>query len=334
MSVKNSILNSMPNNLNKLEQARYLYLKLGLIFNFSTKFNNTTSSEYSRMYTEKYDTEKITKNQLICKLWSLLYSELLNEIGIENRIIKFGHEYVMFKYNDEMWMADATTGNCSDLSRIKYGDDTWNFGKVLYQNGWDSKGGIKSNPEELAFIDQIDMKFDFYNERKQNHRKLIEDLNKLKNMNLSLTEKMEYVFCKLGRLHDGYYEAKEYVRRLEYEFLTPDEFVNVGGTELKRTNKDGEVDIVQCLTIEENNNFNYYLLAPNQPVTKVNKEDIIRLAILGYSIDDRKIPGVDFPNKFKPGKISSKPIKYRLFKDKIPKNILPYDEEQIGRIAI
>ena len=91
MNIKESILNDMPVNLNKLEQARYIYLKLGTIFSFSTKFNNTTEKEYLSMYTKKYNIEDIDSNQLICKLWSLLYSELLTYIGIENKIVKSGH---------------------------------------------------------------------------------------------------------------------------------------------------------------------------------------------------------------------------------------------------
>jgi len=331
MNIKASILNSMPNNLNKLEQARYIYLKLGLLFNFSTKFNNTTSGEYANMYTKKYDTDKLKNNQLICKLWAKLYSELLMEIGIENSVVNFGHEYVSFRIDGVMWIADATNGNYSDLSKIKYGDDTSCFGISYVQKTRLEEGGTARNtPEDIKQIDEIDKKFDDYYKIKLAHRKLVSDLNNLKDMNFTIKEKMEYLFSKVGRLKDGYYETKEYLKSLEYEMLSLDDFTHITGTELKRTNKNKEVDIVQCITVNENGVYNYYLVAPNQPVTRVEPNDLIRLSILGYSIDDKSIPGIDFPKKFIPGKVSSKPLKYKLFKDSIPKVILPYDEEQIS----
>ena len=335
MDIKSKILNSIPSNLTKIEQARYIYIRLGLIFNFSTKFNNTTSGEYANMYTKQYDTDKIENNQLICKLWAKLYSELLTEIGIENCIVKFGHEYVSFRIDGVMWIADATNGNYSDLSKIKYGDDTSNFGiSYVQKNRLEEGGTARNTPDDIQMIDEIDKKFDDYYKTKLEHRKLVSDLKKLKSMDYSIREKMEYFFSKIGCLKDGYYEAKEYIKNIEHEFITSDEFMSVFGTELKRTNKDKEVDIVQCITVIDNGTYNYYLVAPNQPVTRVEPNDLIRLSILGYSIDDKIIPGIDFPKKFKPGKISSKPLKYKLFKESIPKTILPFDEEQIGKIVI
>ena len=49
MNFLDKIINEMPENLNNLEKARYLYLRIGLIFNFSTKLNNTTENIQSNM---------------------------------------------------------------------------------------------------------------------------------------------------------------------------------------------------------------------------------------------------------------------------------------------
>lgn len=334
MNIKESILNDMPVNLNKLEQARYIYLKLGTIFSFSTKFNNTTEKEYLSMYTKKYNIEDIDSNQLICKLWSLLYSELLTYIGIENKIVKSGHEYVTFRYNNEIWVADATIGNYTDLSKIKYGDTTSNFGKSIKQNGLDTVGYVSNTPDNMELLDSIDKKFDFYYQKKLEHNKLRENLHRLKEMDLSLKAKMDYMFTKIGTLQSGYYETKEYIKDLEYEFLDSNDLKKINGVELKRTNKKKEVDIIQCITINENEELFYYIVAPNQPVSQFSSTDIIKLAILGYSIDNKAIPGINFPKKFTPGKISNKLIKYRLFKDKIPKKLLIYDEVQNSKLSL
>jgi len=69
-------------------------------------------------------------------------------------------------------------------------------------------------------------------------------------------------------------------------------------------------------------------LAPNLPIKKVTEEEIIKLATLGYGIDeDKSIPGISFPKNFVPGKISTN-LKYKLFKNNLPKELLVYDVEQ------
>ena len=49
MNIRELILKDMPNNLNDLEKARYVYLKLGDIVDFSTKYNNTSLDEMGLM---------------------------------------------------------------------------------------------------------------------------------------------------------------------------------------------------------------------------------------------------------------------------------------------
>ena len=50
MKLKDVILNDMPDNIDEIEKARYIYLKLALYVNFSTKYQNTSLDEMSKMY--------------------------------------------------------------------------------------------------------------------------------------------------------------------------------------------------------------------------------------------------------------------------------------------
>ena len=126
---------------------------------------------------------------------------------------------------------------------------------------------------------------------------------------------------------NGFYESKDFVRMLTKLMLTPEEIQRVKGVELKRTNSNKEVDIVQCIYAQGNDKIHYYLLSPNLPIRKSNEYEIIMLSVLGYGLDeDKKIPGIDFPKKFIPGKISTN-IMYKLQKNKVG-NLIIYDQQQ------
>ncbi len=337
MNFLDKIINEMPENLNNLEKARYLYLRIGLIFNFSTKLNNTTENIQSNtMYLQKPNIDEIENNQLICRWWASIYSEALNKVGIENTIINMGHQFVAFFYNGKLWQADATYGGdqrnkYTDLSRIKYGDDTERFGVALIQNLSKPYTAINYNDPDMEQLEQIDKKFEFYQIRKNNFKDINNKLSILPNSTVSIKEKLEYIFKTIGTLENGYYESKDFIKNLEDNYLKEEEIKCIHAAELKRTNNNYEVDIVQCIYIKENGEYTYYLLAPTLPIQKVNKEDIIKLAILGFGLEDNKLPGINYPKKFTLGKRSTSLFKPLLIK-KIPPTILDYDKEQIGKI--
>ncbi len=339
MNIQELVLKDMPDNLNDLEKARYIYIKLGLLLNFSTKFNNTSDEMSIKMYNmSNIDITNLPSNQVICTTWSIIYSKLLDIVGVENKIIKQGHKSVGFKYNDQIWIADATGGNYIDLSRIKYGDETARFGLAYYQDEIVDDAWINYTPESIKLIRSIDKKLNLNIDKKNSLIEFKKFIDKIKSGEL-LTEvesystspiltKLEMFFAKVGVLSDGYYEAKDFVFEFEDEILTREELKNVKSVELKRTNKDYEVDIIQCISVYENEEYSYYLLAPNLSICKVPKEKIIALSALGYSTE-KDIPGIRPLRRFVPGKISKKGIKYILVKLTKYEEIKMYDEPQI-----
>ena len=133
MNIKKIILDDMPNDLDDLAKARYIYLKLADYVNFSTTFQNTNIDSMAKIYNTKVDIENISSN-ITCTMWAQIYSSLLNEVNISNEIVNEGHKYVRFLFNGKIWVADATYGRYTDLARIKYGDSTHNFGVALKQD--------------------------------------------------------------------------------------------------------------------------------------------------------------------------------------------------------
>lgn len=305
------ILNKVNSNYTPLENARMMYIELGRRLSFNTTIRNTSRIRYGELYDKKINPESFDDIEIICTSWVQLYSFLLNSIGIRNEVIDQVHKYIEFYIDDIRWIADATVGDYTDLSKIKNGDYTNYFGIAECQD--EVHTNVIRYDESIKILNEIDKKFEYYMQLVEKNNKLVSTLNKIKNGNLDIKKiyhnynitkdeeillKLEYLFNKLGRLNDGYYESKNYVYQLEKQLLTVDELKNVGAVELKRTNRDYTVDLIECIYVYHNHKFYYYLLKPNLPIIKANERDLDILGFYGYGIDDKDIPGFVFNNQF------------------------------------
>lgn len=342
MDIAKQIIDSMPNNLTDLEKARYLYLELCKIVVFSTQLLNTDNQTFSILFRKKVDVHHLDDIQVNCRMWSQLYHQLLDLVGITNEIINNGHQYVVLHINDKKWIADATRGTYTDLSRVKNNDETIGFGLCLYQNtdNYDNQA-VVIDEETRNIINKMDQKLGYSIDSKRNLSELKNHLIQIREGNILFTDviqnseiteenvvpfKLEYLYSKLGKLGIGYYEQKDFVYHLEKLLLNDREMSTVGATELKKTNADKTVDIVQCIYAYSGDNIHYYLLAPNMTVNPYEKEQIIKLAILGYGIekDEKPIPGIIYPKKFEVGTISSN-FQYKMHKFMVGMKLIPAD---------
>lgn len=343
------LIQTMPQNLTELEKARYLYIELCKTVTFSTTYQNTDLKTMSYLHNKKVDANNLESREINCRMWTQLYSQLLNSVGIKNEVIDQSHQYVEFHINDEIWVADATYGTYTDLARTKNDDQTVGFGLSMYQRiGRHSPSPLYSE-EAQQLIDKMDQKLGYNTDAKENLQEFKEYLTKIQNGNIPVPKmqdqqekinsselflKLEYLFTTIGKLNQGYYEQKDFVRHLEKLILNDEEMKQVGAVELKRTNKDKTVDIVQCIYAKDGGEINYYLLSPNRMIQKCEKEQIIKLAILGYGIENKQIPGIIYPKKFIEGKssIDWKNTAYHLMKNihliKKDKVIEQIDEQQ------
>lgn len=318
MALYNEIIEGIDtSNLNELEIARLLYIELGKRVSFSTKLQNTDISTMSDMIKEEVDVETFDEKEVTCVRWAKLYSHLLSKYGIKNRIIDLGHQFVEFETMGYKWVADATDGAYTDLSRIHNGDNIECFGLSLYQHNPDKVHNRPIyNQEVHKMLRQIDVKLGYNDEKYKDLVELKELIINIKNGTFNINDyvkgdpkasdtekKLQFLFAKLGVLDEGYYEAKDYVYYLEKALLSKEELENVSSKELKRTNEEGSVNILQVITLHEQDNYHYYILCPNMPVKEVDQENLIKLALLGYGKEDNKeIPGLIYPKDFTPGK--------------------------------
>lgn len=311
-------------NYSKLEIARVIYIELANILSFSTDYLNN----YRYDVFQKVDYRTFNSNQVICKLWAQLYDQLLKKYDIESQIIDKGHSWVRFKIEGVIWLADATYGTYTDLARIKNGDNTERFGlEITFKSP-----SIDINNTQ-PILEQIDRKIGYYDKKKKINslkRRLISikngeiDIEKETGVRCfsipeRVTLKMEYLFALLGNMNNGYYEAKDYVREMEQYLLTEEEMQLLKGTELIRINKRNTVDKLQIISIKlSDEKYCYYVLSPNLRICQILDQDIYKLAILGYGIGERNIPGITFPKKFvvsKKSKTGNFITKAKLFRE-------------------
>lgn len=329
MFLEKLILSEMPSNLDDLEKARYIYLMLGKYLSFSTKYQNTDYKEFYRMHEDDFEFESFDKNQIVCREWANLYSSFLTKFNIRNIVIKKGHHFVRFVCNNTIYVADGTKGPYTDLACIRYGDQTRHFGIAKEQELNIEDYELLEDKKFECLLELIDIKFPFYYNECIRFKMLKKQLNSYKNKKMNLKEKLELYFRLIGKLKEGYYESKNFIRALEKEMFTSEELERIHGAEMLRTNDDKEVDILQCIyiTIDQKTNI-YYLLAPNLSVRQVAAEEIKQLGDIGYTIYTRKIPGIVFSKEFIPGEISERSLSL----DKSTFKMADYDVEQFNKL--
>ena len=340
MNLREMLDAKMPSNLSALEKTRFYYIELGKYVSFSTTYQNTDIGTMARMHTDEVDVTNFNSTQVNCVIWASLYSQLLTGIGVKNKIIKQGHDYVEFYIDGVRWCADATYGEYTDLARIHNDDATCHFGIARYQEN-SRVNTVRMDDEAEKTIRDIDEKLGYNTEERQKVLRLKDFLKKIYSGEFKaqdfifdneiiqdeLVFIIELLFAKLGVLKYGYYEAKDFIKELMGLMLTSQQLARVKGVELKRTNSAKEVDIVQCISVQGKDKLHYYLLAPNLPIQFVSEDEIVKLAMLGYGIDKKEIPGIIFPRNFKPGEISCG-FKYKIQRHFIGDKLIVYDEVQ------
>ena len=207
ISLKNSILKEMPKNLNDLEKARYLYLKLNEAVNYDEDY---IISKSTVTYHQRINFNNMQSNQVICKSWSSLYYDILMDAGFDASRVKISgrtntgvHKWVEIDFgSDGILIADGTNlfSGMTDLTRAKSGMPTQGF--------FLNKGELIKNWYSLKNADFV----------------------KEKNRNMS--EQLRCVDTSLGYTQEGMY-FQEVLEQLKNDFKDPNLVSQVLGNEMQ-----------------------------------------------------------------------------------------------------
>ena len=100
----------MPQKLNSLGKARYIYNELNKQMAYSEEyFYAKDFSKKNKIYNERININNVIDSKIVCSSWSEMYCELLNKQGIKAKVMGNGHMWVAFELEDgTKWVADAT----------------------------------------------------------------------------------------------------------------------------------------------------------------------------------------------------------------------------------
>lgn len=137
----------------KFAIARYIYIRTGQLFDYYalyTIFPSVIKDDFNK---EVKDIRCINDFNIVCYSWARLYIDLLEEFGIEARIVENNeHAKVKFSSGEYEITADLTKG-FNDIFRIKFGFDTWNY------------NGFKNDGTRIGFSNkllEVDKKINYY----------------------------------------------------------------------------------------------------------------------------------------------------------------------------
>lgn len=141
------------NITNKLDIARYIYIRTGEIFEYDALWYFGDKDIREKIKRKKIDIRNVTDNKLVCFNWSVMYQELLKEFNIFSNIKyelksvydektntykkEVKHAYVEVLVDKKIYKADIT-GTLKDFVSIKFGYDTVNNCQV-YRNVLDKQ---------------------------------------------------------------------------------------------------------------------------------------------------------------------------------------------------
>lgn len=174
----NKLIKSIPEGLNQIEIARFLYIELGRYFIYDPEFVSEQDIEKRREIASR-DIDEIINNKVVCISLSNIYTELLIRCGIDAETVDIpanpedpkdiGHAYTKIKIDGK----EGTLSLINDLTNIKVGLQTEHFLPELSEEKKRKavEEGLQEKLETLLTIDkdtlrEIDNKIGYTYKRK------------------------------------------------------------------------------------------------------------------------------------------------------------------------
>lgn len=293
----------MPENLNKIEQARYIYISLGKLFTFDKEYWLGNSEQQKKIYyrsiSNNIDIEKLKekrKTRATCIEISKVYENCLKRIGIDATTYQEDpddrHRITLIKVDNNTYEADLQR----DLVYIQTKRDTKYF-------GYNVKGQEYSiNKDKLK---QIDAKIGYDSEGEITIKELIENLKSNFKNKMKLSEKVKIALNEVSNIPEV--QKMEYVERAIFyrwflnKVFKSNEVENLQMTDIQIKDKDNcyEDDYNFTITvIERGNEYTRFIYSENdKKYINISEEKFIELAKGKTGAHGKKIQGLNIIKK-------------------------------------
>lgn len=72
----------------ELEIIRYLYIRLGQIFDYDPRFDIVDDYEKEEIAKKRINIENVEEFDIVCETWNYLFVDLLKAFGVEAKVLK------------------------------------------------------------------------------------------------------------------------------------------------------------------------------------------------------------------------------------------------------
>ena len=285
--LKQEILKDMKNDYNPLEKAIYIYIKMCKLLTYDDEYfadNQKGKSALKHKDTNYINTITTNNNRIVCFEFNLIYSKLLNELGIHfksdyksfcGELYGEGHANLEFRYDKFIINADSVTSILyGDIKRAKLNEPLNGLTCINKNN--------KTKQEFNSMIEKIykDIK------REKSLDDLLSEYKELTDniKSINYYERLSILIEKLEEENLGEIDILGYLLQLRKILFTEEQKTdNIKITiirdkeTLSEENKSTSTAIItinDISFIDKSDNNIYYYYNPNKGLKPISKEEL------------------------------------------------------------
>ena len=307
--LKKEIIKDIPANFNNLEKAIYIYIKMCRLLTYDEEYFAVNQKGKSTEKHKNIDYVKqinLKNNKLVCFEFNIIYSKLLNELGLNfsseykgmiGEAYGDAHANLEFRYEKFLVKADSVTSIlCGDLLRAKTND------KLVGLSCLNKNEDTKKEFEKILYdVYKVILTQEQDTKKFYSFEEILKEYNKLsEKVEITLKEKLSILIDKVNNANMVGVDTMSYLLSLrkvlfnEIEREKNIKIVIIRNNDLKETNA---VIIINKKDYNEEDENIYYLYRPNQLLISVSKEELNERfndnKLQYIEANDPKIPGIN-----------------------------------------
>lgn len=321
-SLEQSILAGMPENATDLEKAIYIYIKMCKTLTYDEEYyavNQKGIATEKHKSTDYVSTITLENNKVVCFEFNLIYSKLLNQLGIHfssdykgmvGEAYGAGHANLEFRSAKFLVSADSVTSILrGDIMQAKLNQPLIGL-KCINRNQQTQQEFKDSLSKMYQLIAQQDKSISKNHqvEHIQTLDELLEEYSPVTQniQDIDLNERLSILINKVNSTKMIGIDSLSYVLQLRKILFTEEQRKNNIGVTIVRNNEpfeEGRVAMASAIftlnakSFEEHPAQNiYYYFNPNHELTAISKEELqakFNDGKLDYvEKDDPRIPGI------------------------------------------
>lgn len=321
-NLEHEIISGIPENTTDLEKAIYIYIKMCKLLTYDEEYyavNQKGVATEKHKSTDYVSSITLENNKVVCFEFNLIYSKLLNQLGIHFRsdyknmvgeAYGAGHANLEFRTGKFLVSADSVTSILQgDIMQAKLNQPLVGL-KCVNRNQQTQQEFKQSLTKMYQLIAQQEKSL---SERKpvehiQTLAELLEEYSHITNniQDISLNERLSILVSKVNSSGMVGIDSLSYVLQLRKILFTEEQRKNNIGVTIVRNNEpfeEGKVAMASAIFTLNGQNFEknpeqnvYYYFNPNHELVPIAKEELqikFNDGKLEYvEKDDPRIPGI------------------------------------------